>query len=83
MPDYACMIGIDTSFLQGEPVLISREIAAEMLSISLRSLDYLVAQGKLPARKLGRRTLIPRDAIVQLVSGGDVPRIAQRKGAAR
>ena len=75
-------INTDESFLlwQGGPaVLISRQMAAIMLSISIRGIDYLVAQGKLPARKLGRRTLIPRDAITQLALNGDVRRIAHRK----
>ena len=81
VPGEPVLLGQGEPFLaQGEPpVLISREVAAVMLSLSVRSIDYLVSQGKLPARKLGRRKLIPRAAIVQLVSGGDIPRITQQQ----
>ena len=46
-----------------EQILISRHSAAKALDISLRKIDYLIAQGAIPARKLGRRTLIPRAAL--------------------
>jgi excisionase family DNA binding protein len=40
-------------------LLLSREEAAEALSISVRSLDYLIAEKKLPTRRIGSRVLIP------------------------
>ena len=46
-----------------EQILVSRQEAAKALSISVRSLDYMIARGELPARKLGKRTLIPRAAL--------------------
>ncbi|MBI2817835.1 MAG: helix-turn-helix domain-containing protein [Acidobacteria bacterium] len=46
-----------------EQILVSRLDAAKALSISVRNLDYMIAQGKIPARKLGKRTLIPRVAL--------------------
>ena len=46
-----------------EKLLESRQDTASALGISLRMVDYLITQGKLPARKVGRRTLIPRAAI--------------------
>ena len=36
----------------------SRKEAAYLLSIGLRSLDYLLSEGEIPARKIGARTLI-------------------------
>lgn len=39
--------------------LVSREEAAQLLSISQRALDYLVATQRLPTRRIGRRVLIP------------------------
>ena len=38
--------------------LLSRREAAQSLSISLRTLDYLIAGGKLTVRRIGRRVLI-------------------------
>ena len=38
--------------------LLSRRQAAQSLSISLRTLDYLIASGKLTMRRIGRRVLI-------------------------
>jgi len=39
-------------------LLVSREEAAEILSISVRSVDYLVATGRLSPRRIGTRVLI-------------------------
>lgn len=40
-------------------LLVGREEAAQMLSISQRGLDYLVASKRLPTRRIGGRVLIP------------------------
>ncbi len=42
-----------------EKLLLSRRDAAQLLSISQRALDYLVATQRLPARRIGKRVLIP------------------------
>lgn len=42
-----------------DKLLVSREEAAQMLSISQRELDYLVASKRLPTRRIGGRVLIP------------------------
>lgn len=42
-----------------DKLLVGREEAAEMLSISCRALDYLVANKQLLARRIGTRVLIP------------------------
>ena len=42
-----------------DKILVSREDAAQLLSISQRGLDYLVASGRLPTRRIGGRVLIP------------------------
>jgi len=39
--------------------------AAEMLSISVRTLDYLIANKKLTVRRIGKRVLIAHNALVQ------------------
>jgi excisionase family DNA binding protein len=40
-------------------LLVSREEAAQLLSISRRGLDYLIANRRLPTRRIGGRVLIP------------------------
>jgi excisionase family DNA binding protein len=40
-------------------VLLSKKEAAQALSISLRSLEYLIARNELSTRRVGRRVLIP------------------------
>jgi excisionase family DNA binding protein len=40
-------------------ILASREEAAQMLSISQRALDHLIATRRMPTRRIGGRVLIP------------------------
>lgn len=40
-------------------LLVSRQEAAQMLSISERGLDYLIANKHLTVRRIGTRVLIP------------------------
>jgi excisionase family DNA binding protein len=42
-----------------DKLLVGREEAAAMLSISSRALDYLVANKRIAARRIGARVLIP------------------------
>ncbi len=58
-----CMLGDMNSLLL--PYLYGRRDAAEALGISIRSLDYLIASGQLPTRRIGRRRLVARSAIEQ------------------
>ncbi len=48
-----------------EKILYTKREAAELLSISLRSLDYLIFNHQIPTRRIGRRVLVHRDAIEQ------------------
>ena len=48
-----------------EKLLYTKREAAQLLSISVRSLDYLIFNGQLAARRIGRRVLVPRDALEQ------------------
>lgn len=52
------------------PATISVEAAAQMLGIG-RSLAYeLARQGRIPALRLGRRLVIPRAALLNLLAAG-------------
>ena len=42
-----------------EKLLVGREEAAEMLSISRRAIDYLLSQKQLTFRRIGSRVLVP------------------------
>jgi excisionase family DNA binding protein len=46
-------------------LLYSREEAAELLSVSVRTIDYMIANKQLPTRRYGRRRLIPYQALLQ------------------
>lgn len=46
-------------------LLYDRKSAARMLSISLRSLTYLIAHGELRFRRIGAKTLIPHAELVR------------------
>jgi len=64
-------------------LLVSKRDAASLLSVSVRTIENLIAAKRLIARKLGRRTLIPRSAIEQLARR-DVPSPAlEAKGGVR
>lgn len=45
----------------------TRREAAEALRISLRTLDTLLAQGKLRSRRIGRRVLVPQSELEKLL----------------
>jgi hypothetical protein len=46
-----------------EKLLYSRRDTAEALSLSIRSIDYLITTGRLPARRVGGKILIPVSAV--------------------
>jgi hypothetical protein len=46
-----------------EKLLYSRRDTAEALSLSIRSVDYLITTGRLTVRKVGGKILIPVGAI--------------------
>lgn len=57
-------------------LLVSREEASQMLSISQRALDYLVATKRLAARRIGGRVLIPVSDLRQYARFDHPERIA-------
>ncbi|GAC1420254.1 MAG: hypothetical protein NVSMB62_14080 [Acidobacteriaceae bacterium] len=46
-----------------EKFLYTRRDTAEALSLSIRSIDYLITTGRLPARRVGGKILIPASAV--------------------
>jgi hypothetical protein len=52
-------------------LLYSRTDSALQLSISVRSLDYLISEGRLKPRRIGGRVLIHHDDLIRLADRGD------------
>ncbi len=65
--------------MQAETLAFTRREAADALRISLRTLDYLLAQGKLRGRRIGRRVVIPR-AELERFAAKDQARIVPEEG---
>jgi hypothetical protein len=57
-------------------LLVSRKEAAGIVSLSLRSIDGLLASKQLPFRKIGNRTLIPLAALQRFARMDHPERIA-------
>jgi len=51
--------------LPQEKILLTKRDVAFALSVSLRTVDNLMAAGELVTRRVGRRRLIPRSALEQ------------------
>lgn len=49
-------------------LLVSREEAAHMLSISIRAMDYLIATKRISTRRIGTRVLIPIEDVRRFAS---------------
>ncbi|WP_157466764.1 helix-turn-helix domain-containing protein [Edaphobacter aggregans] len=58
-----------------DKLLVSREEAAQLLSISQRGLDYLIADRRLPTRRIGGRVLIPVAELRKYARGDHPERI--------
>lgn len=50
-------------------LVISKRDAAKALSVSVRSIERLIAAGRLPAVRVGGQVRISRDAIEQIAHG--------------
>jgi excisionase family DNA binding protein len=59
-----------------EKLLVSRQEAAQILSIGLRSLDYLVANKQLAFRRIGSRILIAMSDLQRFARADHPERLA-------
>ena len=62
-------------------LLYDRKEAAKQLSISVRSLDYLIAARKLETRRIGKKVLIPHSSLVQFSKSNHYEGITSRSDA--
>jgi len=65
-----------------EPILYDRKGAAEAMGLSVRAVDYFIAQGKIRVRRFGKRVLIPR-AELERLAAKDQPCIVPEVGGKR
>ena len=52
-----------------KPLLIDKRSAAMLLSISVRTVENLIARRRLPVRRIGKRVLIPLTALEAFAKG--------------
>ena len=58
-----------------EPLLVSRGRAAALLGLSQRSVDLLIASGRLASTRAGKRVLVPLGAVREFAQKGSSERI--------
>ncbi len=56
---------VDVMAGEEERILYDRKAAALQLSISVRSLDYLIAGKRIGTRRIGKKVLIPRSELTR------------------
>jgi excisionase family DNA binding protein len=62
---------------QQTPLLVSKGDAATILSLCVRTIDKLISSKQLPARRCGKRVLIPYSALVQFAKRDHVTKAAE------
>jgi len=62
-------------------LLVSRNVAAEMLSISVRGVDYMIAARRLSTRRIANRVLIPTEEIRKFIRSDHPGRMAGLPGS--
>lgn len=53
-----------------EAIAFTRREAADALRVSLRTVDYLLSNGALRGSRIGRRVVIPRAEVEELIRQG-------------
>jgi hypothetical protein len=68
--------GIEITPVVSARLLYDRKSAAAMLSISVRSLDYLIVNRNIASRKIGSRVLIHHDDLTRFAQGANLRSVA-------
>ena len=58
-------VSVVIQMVEGPRLLYTRKEAARQLSISVRSLDYLIAMKQLATRRVGKRVMIPHGELIR------------------
>jgi excisionase family DNA binding protein len=61
------------------PLLVSRNAAAKLLGLCVRSVDWLISSHRLPSTKIGRRTMIPTRALREFAASGTAEDIRRKR----
>lgn len=56
--------------MQNTKLAYSKKQAAAEISLSVRTIDYLIKRGDLVAKKFGEKVLIPGEALSRLIQKG-------------
>jgi hypothetical protein len=75
MIDYSTVVDI-SAMADETRLLYDRKNAAIQLSISIRALDYLIANKKLDTRRIGKKVLIPRGELVRFAKANHYESVA-------
>jgi len=62
--------------MAGDPYALTRQEAAEVLRVSLRTINQMIADGAIPSAKIGGRRLIPAAALRRLIDDNTTRREA-------
>jgi excisionase family DNA binding protein len=62
-----------------DTLLLSKNEAARLLGLSLRSLEHLISRQEIPTRKIGRRVLIMRSAVESFARAKDSDKTSERE----
>lgn len=57
--------------METQPLLLDKKTSANLLAISLRKLDYLIASGELKPRRIGRRVLLSYKQLQKFAAKGN------------
>jgi excisionase family DNA binding protein len=61
-----------------DTLLLSKQEAARMLGVSIRSLEHLISRQEIPTRKIGRRVLIARTAVESFAKAQNTDESSER-----
>jgi excisionase family DNA binding protein len=62
-----------------DTLLLSKNEAARLLGLSLRSLDHIISRGEIQTRRIGRRVLIARSAVESFAADKNSEETSERK----
>jgi excisionase family DNA binding protein len=62
-----------------DTLLLSKQEAARMLGISIRSLEHLISRQEIPTRKIGRRVLLARSAVESFAKAQNPNKTSERE----
>jgi hypothetical protein len=75
------VVDIHANADEGPRMLYDRKEAARQISVSIRSLDYLIAGKKLETRRIGKKVLVTHASLKRYAAGNHYDAITSRSDA--